>query len=174
MCFLINLVVFCACTRYESFYFHRSCVVGYPKCFAMFILASENTEVVRYKNRLFDSQWSQVGLDVLAFLWLEVAAWSSCPLFDSQWGQVGLDVLASLRLEVAAWSSCPLFDSQWGQVGLDVLASLRLEVAAWSSCPLFDSQWGQQGSHFSGISLISGKSEVPCQGNSHSFSEKDM
>ena len=31
-----------------------------------------------------------------------------------------------------------------------------------------------QGSHFSGISLISRKSEVPFQGNSHSFSEKDM
>ena len=31
-----------------------------------------------------------------------------------------------------------------------------------------------QGSHFSGISLILGKSEVPFQGNSHSFSEKDM
>ena len=31
-----------------------------------------------------------------------------------------------------------------------------------------------QGSRFSGISLISGKSEVPFQGNSHSFSENDM
>ena len=31
-----------------------------------------------------------------------------------------------------------------------------------------------QGSHFSGISLISGKSEVPFQGNSHWFSEKDI
>ena len=32
----------------------------------------------------------------------------------------------------------------------------------------------RQGSHFSGISLISGKSQVPFQGNSHSFSEKGM
>ena len=30
------------------------------------------------------------------------------------------------------------------------------------------------GCHFSGISLISGKGEVPFRGNSHSFSEKDM
>ena len=31
-----------------------------------------------------------------------------------------------------------------------------------------------QGSHFSGISLISGKSEVVFYGKSQSFSEKDM
>ena len=33
---------------------------------------------------------------------------------------------------------------------------------------------GLQGSHFSGIVLISGNMEVPFQGKSHSFSEKGM